>query len=311
MQPLFAPDLDAHLDAAAAPASSVARWSNGDGLTLSLHPWPIDDAQGSPSLGGPRGLIRIGQALRGGDAFARLLNFVAIEPVTHDGRRGFSELEASPGDGRPGLRFWCDATELRGQSLRLRIRTERFANGAHPYLIAQLSSRRPGEVRFEVYAHDDSAPIKMCVLSATMGNLQRLRTLRLKDRTVHVRDVLPDEYDDWGFTPHASFPLSDFIRDGSPRGGALIEAQGDESDEIDAREGSRGLPSNWAYEGENWVRYWRQPAPLDAELRAVVNARRAYWKRDTLIPGGKSFENFELNAPFRQGQSFVFGLRPA
>jgi hypothetical protein len=46
--------------------------------------------------GGPRGLIRLGLPLRSGERFARLLNFVAVEPVTKDGRRGYSELETSP-----------------------------------------------------------------------------------------------------------------------------------------------------------------------------------------------------------------------
>ena len=41
---------------------------------------------------------------------------------------------------------------------------------------------------------------------------------------------------------------------------------------------------------------------------ALVNARRTYWASDNPIPGGVSFENVELIAPFRSGQSWTFGV---
>ncbi len=74
---------------------------------------------------------------------------------------------------------------------------------------------------------------------------------------------------------------------------------------------SRTLPSGlfWAYPGENFVQYWRQPEPVDADLAAVVNARKTYWMSQIPIPGGKSFENFELNAAFHPGQVFIYGVR--
>ncbi|MDF2441218.1 MAG: hypothetical protein JWN98_2202 [Abditibacteriota bacterium] len=280
-----------------------SHWMVRDGLSISLHPRAIS----GDGVGGPRGLIRIGLPWRRDAAAPRLLNFVAIEPVTQDGRRGYSELERSPADGLPGLRFWCDevtqATSVTGEStLRLRIRTEKFVNGAHPYLIAELSSARPHEVRFGVYAEPDSMPMRMCILTATMGNLQRLRRLHLKGFTAPIGEVLPDDPGE-GFTGHAGMPLSAFKRDAL---GAVIEA---DSDEADARLLAKEAPPGWAYDGENFIQYWRQSEPVDAGLHAVVNARKVYWASKALIPGGKSFENFELNAPFRPGQIFIYGVR--
>ena len=65
-------------------------WTVRNGLTLALHPKAI---YGNDS-GGPRGLIRLGLPLRTGDAHPFLLNFIAVEPITLDGRRGFSAAPA-------------------------------------------------------------------------------------------------------------------------------------------------------------------------------------------------------------------------
>lgn len=281
-------------------APDAPHWTIRNGLTVALHPQPIwgtDD-------GGPRGLIRLGLPLRPEDGHPFLLNFIAVEPVTMDGRRGLSELERSPVDGKPGLRFWVDRTERYGDTLRLIIRMDRFDNGAHPFVIATLRASRPLEVQLQVYAEPDSAPMKMCILSATMGNYQRLRRLHLADRIVHVNDALPQD-PGTHFTPHAAFPLAEMTRE---RDGVIVRA---DSDEKDSREVSKTGKMDWfwAYLGVNFTQYWRQPEPVDTDLRVVVNARKTYWGSDIDIPGGKSYENFELNAAYRPGQTFIWGVK--
>ena len=65
---------------------------------------------------------------------------------------------------------------------------------------------------------------------------------------------------------------------------------------------SRGRHAHLAHRvGGEEFEYWRQPEPVDADLAAVVNARKTYWMSQIAIPGGKSFENFELNAAFHPG----------
>lgn len=270
-------------------------WSLPGGITVGLHPSLI------PS---PRGVIRLGHPLQATDTTAGLLNFIAVEPVTRDGRRGLSELERSPKDGQPGLIFWSDSTEQTPDGLRFTIRMEKFSTGAHPYLVAELRRSHPREVRFSVHSEPDSAPMERCILSATMGNLQRLRYLEMADRVVPVNGALRMD-PGAGFTPHAIFPLDQMKRDAD---GAIVRSWGSEDDPAVL---SRRLPPPfgfWAYGGRNFVQYWRQPEPVDADLRVAINARKTYWMSEMPIPGGKAIENFELSATFREGQTFIWGL---
>lgn len=291
--------------AAAAPSSpfvireDLPRWSVRNGITFALQPDSL-----RRGFGAPRGLFRVGRPLRPGATEPELLNFIAVEPVTMDGRRGFSELENSPSDGKQGIIYRCERVVETKDTLRLTIRGERFANGAHPWFVVELNAKRPDEVRFDVFSEPGSAPMKMCILTATMGNYQRLRVLQLKDRKVTTAEALPDDPGD-GFTRHAVFALKELKRDKS---GAIVLAK---SDEKDSRTASTTMPKGffWAYTGLNFTQYWRQPEPVDRDLRAVVNARKVYWGGTYPIPGGKAFENFELNAAFYEGQVFVFGVK--
>jgi hypothetical protein len=275
------------------------RWTVRNGLTIALQPDPL-----KPD-GSPRGLIRIGVPLRPEARAPDLLNYVAVEPVTMDGRRGLSELEISPSEHKHGLRFWFDKPVETTDYLRLTIRMDRFTNGAHPYVVAELDVHRPNEVRFEVYAEPDSAPMRQCILTSTMGNYERLRILRLKDRTVTAAGLFPEPLGD-AFSRHITFPLGDMRRDAD---GAIVEATGNEADpRILSKTISR--VAWWAYPGIAFTQYWRQPNPVDGDLQAAVNAREKYYGQDLPIPGGKSFENFELNAAFHPGQAFIFGVHP-
>jgi len=124
-------------------------WGTKGGLAVGL--WPT---------GGPRGLIRV-YAPYLGQPFPRVVNFISIEPVV--GRvRAQSELDASPGDGRPGLTFWTadSLTEViapkapngpapgvvkrvgDAEALTFFLATEPFRNGARPVIEVVLRSDR-------------------------------------------------------------------------------------------------------------------------------------------------------------------------
>src|SRR4051812_37516488 len=68
-------------------------WGVKGGIAVGL--WPTQ---------GPRGLLRV-YAPYLGQPPERMVNFIAIEPVA-GGRRGYSELERSDQDGRPGKAMW-------------------------------------------------------------------------------------------------------------------------------------------------------------------------------------------------------------
>ena len=297
-------------------------WGLRNGLRFGVWPGAI----GGRGEGGPRGLIRAGYpALPNGDCL--LVNFIAIEPVVQGQRaRGFSELEPSTTDGRPGKTIhagpppgveWRPTErepvypgrieELGGGAARLTVclRVERFGSGAHVYLLASVRTDRPDELELQTFAEADSPPLGACTLTATMGNLERLRELHLKDRVVTAQELYPDFTGD-GFAPHTRFGLEQLRR--APDGSVLVATTTDEADPA-ATLPDPDRPWFWHYSGRKLTQYWRKyPGTFEASLAAAVNARRVYWASTWRIPNGTAFENFELNEPFVQGQTSVFGL---
>jgi hypothetical protein len=296
----------------AAGTAAVPEWGIKGGIAVGL--WPN---------GGPRGLIRVytpylGQTRR------RVMNFVAVEPVVR-GSRGLSELEASALDHVPGKAMWtADTLEgdpkarppwqpARGvvgsiggkKTLSFYVYVEPFANGARPVVEVQLREDRPHEVAFRVFSAPGGAPMRACVLTATMGNFARLRKLWLKDRVEEAHALYrsarfrPDGFADqrqWGVGAL-------LVVDGE----AVVAARPDEPDPVRATYGS-DVHANWHYQGRTATQYWR--APAGRNLVARVNARKTYWASKAAIPGGVAFENFEMEAPFQPGQKFVFGISP-
>jgi hypothetical protein len=90
-------------------------------------------------------------------------------------------------------------------------------------------------------------------------------------------------------------------------GHAIVSATPNELHPREARY-APGTRPHWKYPGEIATQSWRSESP-DPQLEALVNGRYAYWSSKSPIPGGISFENFEMIAPFRQGAEFWFGVR--
>lgn len=289
-------------------------WGIKGGLQFALHPGGF-----SGGSGGPRGLIRLGYpALTNGGY--DLINFIAVEPIVK-GRKGFSELERSAVDGKQGKIFWAGAgttsEEVRlhpgklerlehgVEELSVTVRVEPFENGAHVRLILSQRSDAPGELKLLVLAEEGSAQMESCILTATMGNKSRVRLLLLKDGPVSSLQLYPD-YRQEHFTPHRVYGLEKLRR--AANGDVLVAIMNDEENPHLVQ--AFGRPHFWDYRGEKLVQYWRKPAgEVTASLECAVNGRFTYWGGKQPIPGGVSFENFELREPFRSGQTFVFGVR--
>lgn len=293
------------------------RWGVAGGLEIGL--WHAQRREG------PRGLIRLFYPVQGPGEPATLVNFIAVEPVVRR-QKGFSELERSPHDGQPGLRMMAmdepltadrrtapppSAGELGAvadapgvETLSVPIAIEPFANGAHVRLTALFRTDRPGEVQFSVYAEEDSAEMGYATLTATMGNFARLRKLWLRNRVVDSKAVYAD-YQGEGFTPDAYFPLRDLFI--TPAGDVIAAATPDEQDPAAVLPFS-GRPF-WRWRGGVFTQYWRKPAgSFRPDLHARVNGRRTYWRSRQEIPGGISFENFELRERYYAGQVFIWGI---
>jgi len=293
------------------------RWGIKDALEIGLWRW--GDRQG------PRGLIRLFYPIGAADGGSTRVNFIAVEPIV-GGRKGYSELEKSGHDGRRGKRLWALDQPLTADSpnlgelgldpgvlstsssgvekLSIAIRVEPFHNGAHPYLIATFYGDRPNEVSFAVYAEDDSVDMEYCILTATMGNFARLRRIWLKDRVVDSKELYVD-YDDIHFAPETCFPLDELARTES--GDIIVRSITDETDP--ASVWPFGDRPGWRWPGGVFTQYWKKPAgKYQPDLRVRVNARKVYWAGTNPIPGGISFENFELQEQFYPGQEFVYGI---
>lgn len=290
------------LQAAEWVQTNVPLWGLEKGLRFALHP-----AGFGPGAGGPRGLIRIGAPVLpcGGHA---LVNFIAAEPVVK-GKRGYSEMEQSPLDAKPGLRMTAGAPARSMpapgvEQLEVPVDVESFANGAKIRLVLAQRSDAPDELRCSVFTRPGSAPVDDAILTATMGNMVRTRRLWLADATLDCRALYPDFSGD-RFAPHREFPLARIAR--TAAGDAIVAITGDEPEPAAVVP----FPAQpfWHYAGVPVTQYWKVPtARVAPDLRVIVNARAEYWMSRHAIPGGPAFENFEMRTRFREGQAFVFGV---
>jgi hypothetical protein len=282
-------------------ASSGPRWGHADGLQVGLAPLP-----------GPRGLIRIFAPYLGHPP-QRLVNFIAVEPTPAGAtERGYSELEWSELDGVRGKRFWpmddpAGVVDEAGgvERLTIHIGCERFENGADVYVRARFRADRPHEVALAGFRRDSSVELDRLTLSATMGNWARLRRLYLADRVVAPEELWPGHGGD-GFTHHARFPLAVLRRDAN--GDAVVTAEPDEASP-DTAVYADGTAEHWHYIGKRAVQSWRVADPAPG-LEVLINGRFCYWASQSPIPGGTSYENFELGEPFVNGHEYVFSVDP-
>ena len=299
---------------AAPPAQPL--WGVKDGIAVGL--WP---------LRGPRGLIRV-YAPYLGNPPGHVINFIAAEPIV-GAKRDLAELQPSDLDGVPGKRMWT-AAEMKdgaapgvpwepaqpaftrvdgGEAMTFFVFIERFQNGGRPIVQVILRKNRPREVSFRLFAAKDSAAMKSCVLSATMGNYARLRRLWLKDEVFEPARLWPDftgaDPREDGFTGRKQWGLERMARLG---GDAIVAATPDESYPQNATYAPH-TAATWRYQGQRATQYWKAKAAPGLVVK--VNGRRTYWSSRAEIPGGIAFENFELVAPFAPGQELTYGATTA
>ncbi len=286
-----------------------------DGIRIAL--WPAYD--------GPRGVIRILAPYVCPGDYPKV-NFIAVEPIVGDWR-GLSEIEHSKLDERRGMRMWfsdlsdaSDKSDLpwnptRGKTGKIRVdgksvetlsiflNIEKFDNGAHPVIKITFRADRPNEIGFKTFAAKDSAAMQSCVLTATMGNFSRCRLLWLKDEVLDARTIWPN-CKEWDFVWTPDIPGERIRRD---KDGTLTVAITPNETSL---ESDRIPEPFWQFHGKVATQYWRKYPSKESpkNLRVRVNGRAFYYGRPTPIPGGVSFENFELIEDFQPGEESWFGV---
>lgn len=298
-----------------------SRWGLQGGLQFGFYPGTL--TPGPNETGGPRGLIRAWTPAMPDGSYL-LATFIAVEPTAvGNPEKGFSELEVSQGagDGRPGklMTVVPNSVRLRTiapgvQQLSLTLDVERFHNGCHILLDISQRSDQPDKVHFQVHAAPDSDPVDSCVLTATWGNLTRSRELWLTDGIVNSLQI-PSyrDYKGYDFAPDQFFPLQRMNRlpDGTARAALTTNERHPETIHpvFGPNQGA------WDWPALPITQFWEAPAP-DPNLVVRVNGRFMYWNSKwpagypdgVEVTGGTAFENFELRAPFRDGQEFAFGV---
>ncbi|MBX3091298.1 MAG: hypothetical protein KF801_02185 [Cryobacterium sp.] len=253
------------------------------------------------------------------------MNFVAIEPIaTGSVERGFSELEHSTLDDAQGKRFWSAdsledvaprasdhpargvVSELHGiEQLSVFVLSESFDNGARVAVEVSFRADRPHELSLAASRLPGSAELDYCILTATMGNYPRLRTVQLASEIVTPQSLWPG-FDGDHFTEHAVFGVDRLARNSA--GEITVTATPDESDPESARY-DPAVVEHWKYAGRRASQTWTAANP-DSTLELLLNARAKYWASTAPIPGGASFENFELRERFREGRELRLTIEP-
>lgn len=288
-------------------ADATPIWGVRGGMTLGLWPTP-----------GPRGLLRIYTPYLDQKPL-RVFNFIAVEPIVN-GMRDLSELQRSSADHKPGKPMWTTdtldlehpdaftATPARGSItqegnasvLRFYVHVEKFNNGAQPVVEVTFHSDRPHEVELATFTTPGAATMSQCVLTATMGNWARLRHLHLKDQTVdastafHGQVINPDDFFETQEWPASALTNID--------GRLTVSATGDP----DAQPEPEEVPRGWRYSGKQATQTWSTPAR--AGVTARVNGREVFWASHAKVPGGPAFENFEMMAPFQDGETWRYAV---
>ncbi len=288
------------------------RWGIKNGIHIGIWPGAMEKMNES-SDGGPRGLLRVGYDLGG---MVCHINYIAIEPVVN-GVMEFSEISPSASDGKWGKLMQAKTESVTADSLVFRIDMERFANGAHPYLRLIIRKSKPEEVCIEVNHHPGSTAMERCAVSATMGNYARLRKLYLKD-TVISSLRLYNNFTGIDFIERSPYPAAGIRTD--REGNPMVVAVTDESFTQMAdwpQETAYWRRWSWRYRPYRlFSQYWRKDKTQTAiGLQVRVNGRAKYWtggsrdeKHYIAIPGGPSFENFELREKYQAGQRQYFGI---
>lgn len=145
-------------------------------------------------------------------------------------------------------------------------------------------------------------------VSATAGNLGRIRNLYLKEETINAKDLYSGEEPGQGcFYPIKLFSLDRLKVDSS---GVIVYAGNDENGWV----GEWGSDVAPYYNKPKFYQYWRKySGSYNSDLKVTVNGRDSYFSgfvnpcNGKKVSGGVAYENFDMIEKYYDDQKFWFG----
>ena len=193
------------------------RWTMKDGLTMAPYPEAIDAQK-------HRRAARPHPHWTSSSPGGRPAPPVELhrDRTGHDGRQARIErARKSPRDGKQGLVFGFESPKFRPHRIRITIRTEKFQNGAHPYVVAELTADHPNEVnsrsspnRTAQRSSSASSPRRWATCSGCGDCIWRIESP--PNAELFAKD--PGE----AFTPQARFELTELKHDAD---GVIVDAE--------------------------------------------------------------------------------------
>jgi len=178
-------------------------------------------------------------------------------------------------------------------------------------ITVRIDKNHPREIEISAQNPDqETDPVLYFHVSATAGNLARLRNLYLKDEVVNSRELFAGMQQNAAcFYPLQTFDLSKLPIDAA--GNITVYAGNDETGQWVGDWGSATAPF---YGGQKFYQYWKKyPGSYKDDLKITVNARDKYFSgflnscNGKQVLGGVAYENFDMAEQYFDGQTFWYG----
>lgn len=220
------------------------------------------------------------------------------------GKNGLDQSEAEK------IVFTPVSTKAEGDILTVVFETSNFDKNKIPLNVAlKIDKNKPREIEISTSnPMQDSKPVIYIHVSATAGNLGRIRDLYLRDEVVNSKDLYAGEQPGNGcFYAIKLFDLDRLKADSS---GIIVYAGNDESGWV----GEWGSDVAPYYNKPKFYQYWRKySGSYKPDLIVTVNGRDHYFSgfinpcNGKEVSGGVAYENFDMLEKYYDGQKFWFG----
>ncbi|VVB79830.1 Uncharacterised protein [uncultured archaeon] len=276
-------------------------WGLADGIAIGIQknskPPQMDNAPGGTWA---PGLIYVMFTDEKGETY--FFNYIGFDIL---GKNGLDQSEAEK------IVFMPESTSVEGSILTVVFRTSEFNKNKIPLKVTiTIDKSKPREIGISAQdMYKENNLVSYIHMSATGGNLGRIRDLYLKDEIINSKNLYAGEQPGSGcFYPLKTFALNKLRTDSS---GVIAYAGNDEAGNWFGEWGSDVAPY---YGKPKFYQYWRKySGTYNPDLMVTVNGRDHYFSgflnpcNGKAVTGGVAYENFDMVEKYYAGQKFWFG----